>query len=65
MAVEEQVYPHVATGFTDSNAYLRKLTLSSSPENPNTGTAGRRRWRTRCPCTWPRGSRTATRTCAS
>ncbi len=28
-AVEEQVYPHVATGFTDSNAYLRELTLKS------------------------------------
>ena len=28
-AVEEQIYPHVATGFTDSNAYLRELTLKS------------------------------------
>jgi hypothetical protein len=27
--VEAQVYPHVATGFTDSNAYLRELTLKS------------------------------------
>ena len=27
--VEEQVYPHVATGFTDTNAYLRELTLKS------------------------------------
>ena len=23
------MYPHVATGFTDSNAYLRELTLKS------------------------------------
>ena len=28
-AVEEQIYPHVATGFTDTNAYLRELTLKS------------------------------------
>ena len=27
--VEAQVYPHVATGFGDSNAYLRELTLKS------------------------------------
>ena len=27
--VETQVYPHVATGFSDSNAYLRELTLKS------------------------------------
>ena len=27
--VESQVYPHVATGFSDSNAYLRELTLKS------------------------------------
>jgi hypothetical protein len=27
--VEAQIYPHVATGFTDSNAYLRELTLKS------------------------------------
>lgn len=27
--MEAQVYPHVATGFTDSNAYLRELTLKS------------------------------------
>ena len=27
--VEEQVYPAVATGFTDSTAYLRELTLKS------------------------------------
>ncbi|EIE25277.1 ARM repeat-containing protein, partial [Coccomyxa subellipsoidea C-169] len=27
--VEARVYPHVATGFTDSNAYLRELTLKS------------------------------------
>ena len=27
--LEAQVYPHVATGFGDSNAYLRELTLKS------------------------------------
>lgn len=27
--VEDQVYPHVTTGFSDSNAYLRELTLKS------------------------------------
>jgi len=27
--VEEQIYPNVTTGFTDSNAYLRELTLKS------------------------------------
>lgn len=27
--VETQVYPNVATGFSDSNAYLRELTLKS------------------------------------
>ena len=27
--VEAQVYPNVATGFSDSNAYLRELTLKS------------------------------------
>ena len=27
--VETQVYPHVASGFSDSNAYLRELTLKS------------------------------------
>ena len=27
--VETKVYPHVATGFSDSNAYLRELTLKS------------------------------------
>ena len=27
--VEEQIYPQVATGFGDSNAYLRELTLKS------------------------------------
>ena len=28
-AVVEQTYPNVTTGFTDSNAYLRELTLKS------------------------------------
>ena len=27
--MEEQIYPNVSTGFTDSNAYLRELTLKS------------------------------------
>ena len=27
--MEEQIYPHVSTGFGDSNAYLRELTLKS------------------------------------
>ncbi|TQD90421.1 hypothetical protein C1H46_024058 [Malus baccata] len=27
--VDEQVYPHVATGFTDTSAFLRELTLKS------------------------------------
>ncbi|XP_047342767.1 probable inactive serine/threonine-protein kinase scy1 [Impatiens glandulifera] len=27
--VDEQVYPHVATGFTDNSAFLRELTLKS------------------------------------
>ena len=27
--VETQIYPNVATGFSDSNAYLRELTLKS------------------------------------
>ena len=27
--VEDQIYPNVTTGFTDSNAYLRELTLKS------------------------------------
>ncbi|GAU43450.1 hypothetical protein TSUD_140870 [Trifolium subterraneum] len=28
-AVDEQVYPHVATGFSDTSAFLRELTLKS------------------------------------
>ena len=28
-AVEDQIYPQIATGFLDSNAYLRELTLKS------------------------------------
>ena len=56
---------HVATGFTDSNAYLRELTLTLTCKDPNRGAAGRRRWRSRCTRTWPQGSRTATHTCAS
>lgn len=27
--VEGQIFPHVANGFADSNAYLRELTLKS------------------------------------
>ncbi|KAK7281939.1 hypothetical protein RIF29_10337 [Crotalaria pallida] len=27
--VDEQVYPHVATGFSDTSAFLRELTLKS------------------------------------
>ena len=27
--VENQIFPHVANGFGDSNAYLRELTLKS------------------------------------
>jgi SCY1-like protein 1 len=27
--VEEQIFPHLSTGFTDENAYIRELTLKS------------------------------------
>jgi SCY1-like protein 1 len=27
--VEDQIFPHLASGFTDENAYIRELTLKS------------------------------------
>ena len=27
--VEDQIYPHLQTGFSDANAYIRELTLKS------------------------------------